>query len=247
MTLKCVGSFECQQTVGQRSKIDYSDEGHNKILVRGSHQKVSSALCKTLKAASSDENAYGKEIDNSGNLLLVYRLKEHPWTIIEPPTFQPVNKHPVLKSHIAEAFSASTETDAIFYNYQPYEERFDVYVNGNLKEKFSSFFKGELGYQQETNDIEVDKLHVIPKVNSENYFYFYPDVSDKELRDITSQFKRRMPCALSTHFLSKYKVYVPYIHWLSRISSDTVNLSIEGLKKDDFEEFCTLRLNSPLI
>ena len=247
MTSDYVGSFDGQLPIEQRTRIDYSDEGHNKILIMDSCQDVSNTLERTLNVASLDRNAYGRNVDNSGNLLLVYRLKEQLWTVIEPPVFQPVNKHPVLKSHIAKAISASIETDVIFYNYQPYEERFDVYERGEIKEKFSSFRKGELHYQQRTNDIEVEKLRILPRIDLEKYFYFYPDISDKELRAVTSKLKRRTPCALSSHFLSKYKVYIPYIHWFGRIPERTVKLSVDGLRKDDFEDFYALQLTSSLL
>lgn len=241
-----VGSFDHGKVTWKTRGVVYSDEGHNKVLVKNNCDLVLGALSKILDTESLEANAYGKSLENSGKLLTVYQFKEQRWTIIEAPHFQYALGISVLKSYVAENLSKALSSKAIFYNRQPYEERFDVYERGEISEKFSFFPRGELEYQRRTNTIIQNKLLYFPE--EESYAYFLPSLNEADVRKIKSSPEYISPYNMGECLLTKHEIYIPSIRWFSSFRpEENITITIENLISDDFEEFSILKMNSELI
>lgn len=239
------GHFDFSPISEQTRGIAFSDNGHNKVLVKESCHKTLSCLFEMLGAESLQGDIYNTRIENSGNLLLGYRFKGHQWTVLEVPDFQPVKKKPVLKSHVANILSQSLFTETIFYNQQPYEERFDIYQNGELIEKFSSFPRGEIEYQRQTNNIIDNELHWFQDIG--RYIYFLPTLTQDEIKDIQSSPGYRTPYDMGACLILRHDLYIPSIRWEPLFQEKEVFFAIENLSLEDFEEFEILRLDTQLM
>lgn len=245
MTSNCIGSFEYSQTFRQRSGVDFTDNGHNKILVKEGCRKVLNALPELLDTVSVESEVYAKNIENTGNILIVYEFSDHQWTVIEAPVFQPGKLRPVLKPYIADRLSAYLSTSAVFYNHQPYETRHDVYDGGSLTERFSLFPAGELERQKKNISITPEDLHYFSEIDC--YAYFFPPLGKDNLNQIKSNPAYRTPYNISDCLIEKFHLYVPDIRWQPFLPDKSICLSIENMNVSDFKGFGVAYLASSLI
>lgn len=240
--MKYVGYFPYDRDFHRSSGVDFCEDGHRKILLEGNFKNIFESLSRVLGAEFSDDNVYGTTVENLGNLLCVYMIKGRNFIVVEAPAFQPGDKRPILRSEMAKQLSSIFSTKALFYNNQPYEERFDIYENDSLLEKFSFFPEEELELQKETNNIDQRFLHYFPKENQ--YAYFSPLINRERIEEMQSSAGYKNPFSIGSYLLSQKNIYIPGIHWKFFIDSERVPLKIESLKADDFEGLGLLRLKS---
>ena len=104
------GDEPADSTLAEFRGVASFDTNEILVLVAAPVEEVTSALMKHMKFEKCHRDAYGTHVPDSDISYIVYRLKGHPWTIIDTFTGSRY-----LEPEDAQGLSKSLKTRVIFY------------------------------------------------------------------------------------------------------------------------------------